>query len=293
MTKPIYSYANGEYIPTDEVSINVSQDMLGTFRGYRIFTACRTLNNGNVFRLNKHIERLFYSAKILEMQLPHSPTTLQRIILRLVKKNLAVGDMLLQIMYSGGTPAPGTMVQKHPAHLYILAFPLTIPSAEWYQNGIVLATFVYQREWPEVKLLSYVGGVIANQTVVKHHKANDALFISPLDNQTILEGTTFSIFAINNNGHLLTPPLDGKILDGVSRKVIIDIARSNRLQLSETTITLNTLNKMKEMFIVSSTRNVVPVVRVDKQRIGDGKPGQLTNYMGELLNSYQKSYTNK
>ena len=168
MTKPIYSYAKGEYIPTDEVSINVSQDMLGTFRGYRIFTACRTLNHGNVFRLNKHIERLFYSAKLLEMQLPHSPTTLQRIILRLVKKNLAVGDMLLQIMYSGGTPAPGTMVQKHPAHLYILAFPLTIPSAEWYQNGIALATFVYQREWPEVKLLSYVGGVIANQTVVKH-----------------------------------------------------------------------------------------------------------------------------
>ncbi len=293
MKKPIYSYANGEYVLTDEVSINVSQDMLGTFRGYRIFTACRTLNSGNVFRLEKHIERLFYSAKRLAMKLPHNPTTLQGIILRLVKKNLPVGDMLLQIMYSGGAPAPGTMAPKGPAHLYILAFPLTTPSDEWYQNGISLASFVYQREWPEVKLLSYIGGVVANQTVVKDHKADDALFVSPLDNQTILEGTTFSIFAVDNDNHLLTPPLDGRILDGITRKVIIDLAKSNGLQLSEITITLNRLDEMKEMFFASSTRNVVPIIRVDSQIIGDGKPGQLTNYMGELMTSYQQSYTNK
>jgi branched-subunit amino acid aminotransferase/4-amino-4-deoxychorismate lyase len=290
MTKTIYSYANGEYLLTDKVSINVSQDMLGTFRGYRIFTACRTLNNGNVFHLDDHIERLFYSAKIINMQLPHNPTALKEIILRLVKKNVAAGDILLQIMYSGGAPTSGTLVPKGPAHLYILAFPLTIPSDKWYQNGITLASFVYQRQWPEVKLLSYVGGVVASQTVVKNYKADDALFVSPLDNQTILEGTTFSIFCVNEDDHLLTPPLDGRILDGITRKILIDLAQSNNLQLSETTITLNMLAEMKELFFVSSTKNIVPIIRVDRQLIGNGKPGQLTNYMGKLLNSYQKSY---
>ena len=292
MTKPIYSYANGEYLLTDEVSINVSQDMLGTFRGYRIFTACRTLNNGNIFHLDNHIERLFYSAKKISMRLPHNPTTLKEIILRLVSKNVAAGDILLQIMYSGGSPTPGTLAPKGAAHLYILAFPLTTPSDKWYQNGITLASFVYQRQWPEVKLLGYVGGVVAGQTVVKNHKADDALFISPLDHQTILEGTTFSIFSVNEDGHLMTPPLDGRILDGITRKILINLAQSNRLQLSETTITLNMLGEMKELFFVSSTKNVVPVVRVDRQLIGNGNPGQLTNHMGKLLKSYQKSYVN-
>ena len=292
MAKSIFSYANGKFVLTNDLSINVSQDMLGTFRGYRIFTSCRTLNKGNVFRLEDHIERLFSSAHTLEMQLPHNAEKLREIIFALVNKNSLTGDMLLQIMYSGGSPKPGTMVPNQPAHLYILASPLTPPPDLWYQDGISLASFVHQREWPEVKLLSYIGAVVANQTVLHRYKADDALFISPLDNNTILERTTFSIFVVDQHDHLLTPPLDGTILDGITRKVIFDLATSNDIQVSEKTVMLSNLGAIKEMFFASSTRNVVPVVRVDKQIIGDGKPGHLTNHMGFLMKSYQESYTN-
>ena len=112
------------------------------------------------------------------------------------------------------------------------------------------------------------------------------------DNNTILEGTTFSIFVVDQHDHLLTPPLDGTILDGITRKVIFDLATSNDIQVSEKTVMLSNLGAIKEMFFASSTRNVVPVVRVDKQIIGDGKPGHLTNHMGFLMKSYQESYTN-
>jgi branched-subunit amino acid aminotransferase/4-amino-4-deoxychorismate lyase len=258
MPKPIYSYDNGKFVLTNDLTINVSQDMLGTFRGYRIFTSCRTLNKGNVFRLDNHIERLLSSAQKLEMQLPHNAKKLREIILGLVTKNSLAGDMLLQIMYSGGSPKPGTMVPNQPAHLYILASPLTPPPDLWYQDGISLASFVYQREWPEVKLLSYIGAVVVDQ-----------------------------------HNHLLTPPLDGTILDGITRKVILDLAQANDIQVSEKPIMLSNLSAIKEMFFASSTRNVVPVVRVDKQIIGNGKPGYLTNHMGLLMKSYQDSYTNK
>ena len=293
MTKPIFSYANGEFVPSNDLSINVSRDMLGTFRGYRIFTSCRTLNNGIVFRLENHIERLIHSANILKMKLPHEAPALREIILRLVNKNSSTGDMLLQIMYSGGSPKPGTMVPNEPAHLYILASPLKSAPDIWYKDGISLASFIHQREWPEVKLLSYIGAMVANQTVVQHHNADDALFVSPLDNDTILEGTTFSIFAVDKCDHVFTPPLDGKILDGITRKVILDLARTNHIQVAEQPIKLTTLHKIKEMFFASSTRNVVPVVRVDNQIIGNGRPGQLTSRMGALMQSYQESYTNQ
>ena len=293
MPKPIFSYSNGEFVPTKELSINVSQDMLGTFRGYRIFTSCRTLNKGMVFRLEKHIERLIHSASQLKMKLPHDASKLREIILTLVNKNSSAGDMLLQIMYSGGSPIPGTMVPNEPAHLYIVASPLTSAPDHWYQNGISLATFIYQREWPEVKSLSYIGAVVANQTVVQHQNADDALFVSPSDKDTILEGTTFSIFVVDQHNHLLTPPLDGKILDGITRKLTLDLAKANHIQVAEKPIMLTTLPLIKEMFFASSTRNVVPVVRVDSQIIGNGKPGRLTKHMGSLMQSYQESYTNQ
>ena len=176
----ILSYANGNYIPTETVSINVSGDMVGTFRGYRIFSACRTLNQGKVFRLEDHIERLFRSAEELAMKLPHNREGLRGLINNVVEKNRHHGDLLLEIMYSGGKAAPSGVAPEGPAHVYVIVFPFTPPPDEWYIKGISLASFPYERQWANVKLLNYVGGVLAHQTVVKEYDANEALFVLSL-----------------------------------------------------------------------------------------------------------------
>lgn len=284
------SYANGHYIPTEAVSINVSEDMVGTFRGYRIFTACRTVNGGKVFRMEDHVERLFRSAREISMDLPHDPDRLKSLIASVVEKNKECGDMLLEIMYSGGQAAPASVGPEGPAHLYILVFPFTSPPDDWYKKGISLASFAYQRQWPNVKLLNYIGGVVAHQTVVKEYSATEALFVSPKDGQTILEGTTFSLFVVDRNDTVITPPLDETILDGITRKVLMEIVPKTGIALEERQIKLSDLPNMTEVFITSCTRNIVPVVKVNDTVIGNAIPGPMVNILSEIIGDYQRSY---
>ena len=245
------SYANGKYVPTEMVSINVSNDMVGTFRGYRIFTACRTLNRGKVFRIEDHVERLFHSAQELAMDLPHDRDGLKDLVAAVVEKNKDHGDLLLEIMYSGGKGVPAGVAPEGPAHVYILVFPFTPPPDDWYVKGISLASFAYQRQWPNVKLLNYVGGVLAHQTVVKDYGATEALFVATSDRQTILEGTTFSLFAVDEHETVITPPINGTILDGITRKVVMEIAPEHDIRVEERRIKLADLSKINEVFITS------------------------------------------
>jgi len=291
ISDPIISYSDGQFVPTNKVTINVSQDMLGTFRGYRIFTACRTIN-GTVFLLQNHINRLFESASELSMKLPHTKPDLEEIIHQLLAKNSIEDDLLLQIMYSGGSPTKTRMSQRLHASLYIIVNKLHPAPDNWYKNGISLATYIYQRDWAHVKTNNYIGAVVAHQTSVKQQNADEALFISPIDNNTILEGSTFNIFMVNSNDEIITPPKSVNILNGITRQLVLELLRSNNIVVRETNTTLKDLEAIKEIFISSSTRNIVPVVRVDKNIIGNGTPGKVTRKASVILNSYLKSYKN-
>jgi len=286
----MFSYSNGNYVPTEELTLPVASDTIGTFRGFRIFTAGRTLGE-KFFYLDDHIDRLFNSAKIIKMDLPHSKEELRKIILKIIEKNRQQSDddILLEIMYSGGKAAENGVAPAGPADLYIVVFKLKLPPERWYKKGMILATFPYQRQWPEVKLLNYVGAVIAHQTVVKDYNADEALFVSPDDRKIILEGSTFNFFIVKD-GVILTHPLDGKILPGITRKVALDLARQNNINIKEDYFTYNDLKSADEAFITSSTRNVVPVVRVDDIVISDGKPKSVSIKLGKLFAKYQQNY---
>ena len=286
----MFSYANGKFISTDELALPVKEDLIGTFRGFRIFTACRTLPNGKIFRLEDHINRLFSSAKVIHMKLPHNKNELKEIIREVITKNNKESrELLLEIMYSGGKAASNGIAPAGETVLYILVLPLNLPSKEWYQQGIKLASFPYQRQWPEVKFLNYVGAVIAHQTVVKEYEADEVLFLSPDEKNIVLEGATFNFFIVKK-GVVLTHALDGKILPGITRKVVLELAYKEGVEVREIDFSLNELAEMNEAFITSSTRNIVSVVRVDNIIIGNGKPGELTLKLAKIFKEYQINY---
>lgn len=283
------SYANGRYVPSNELSLPVLGDPVGTFRGFRIFTAARTIGD-RVFRLDDHIERLFSSAEKLCMELSHSKDELQGIIEEIVSKNSSrEGDLLLEIIYSGGEAGENKLAPKGPALLYILVLPLKPPPEKWYQEGINLASYPYQRQFPEVKLLNYVAGVVAHQTVVKRYQAQEALFVSPDDRRIVLEGTTFSFFAVRG-GVVATHPLDGKILPGITRRVVLELAEQEGIEVKEDYFSYDDLKDVDEAFITSSTRNVVPVVKVDTAVVGNGIPGEITKKLMNVFSEYQENY---
>ncbi len=274
------SYANGRFVPTDEVAFPLVADTVGTLRGFRIFTACKTVN-GVIFRFDNHLKRLWESAAKLGMDLPHSEEALRLLVAETLEKNKSEpGERLIEIFYSGGPAAANGTSPTGPAHVYVVIFKLKLPSAEWYDRGIVLATFPHQRHFPEIKLTFYVGAVLAHQTVVKDHGADMPLFITEGKNPEVLEGSTFNFFVVKN-GQLITPATDGRILKGITRLSVIESALRMGVVVKEESLPMD--YNWDEAFIVSSTRNIVPVTRVDAQVIGSGLPGPVTQrLMGQF-----------
>jgi branched-chain amino acid aminotransferase len=286
------SYANGEYVSTEKLAIPIASDIVGTIRGYRIFTACRTIGN-KVFHLDDHIDRLFNSASAIYMELSQTKAELKGLVEETVAKNRPEqnGDLLIEIIYSGGAVADNGVAPIGPADLYIVVFSLKSPPDRWYREGMKLASFPYQRQWPEVKLLNYVGAVLAHQTVVKKFGADQALFISPDEKKIVLEGTTFNFFIVRGNT-VVTHPLDGRILEGITRKVLLQLIKQTPdVEIKEDYFSYDDLKTVDEAFIASSTRNVVPVVKVDDIVIGNGKPGVVTEKLGEVFKEYLKNYS--
>ncbi len=268
-------------------------DISGTIRGYRVFTACRTVRE-KIFRVEDHLNRLYLSASSLHMTPPLPREELRTLLGRVVEKNRAAGhgeDLLLDVIFSGGLAGATMKKAATPAHLYVAVQELEHPPAEYYETGVTLAIFPYQRIHPHVKLLNYVGAVIAHQTVVPSFDAYEVLFVCPADRRTVLEGSTFTIFFVDTQGAILTPPLDGKILDSVTRRVILELLRPKReFDVREAPVDLEAALSFPEAFLVSTTRDVLPVTRFDDKAIGSGLPGPVTRSVMAVFKDYIDSY---
>lgn len=267
--------------------------MSGTIRGYRVFTACRTYRE-KIFRLEDHLDRLYTSASLIHMKPPLGRDHLRELLQETVQKNRAANvtrDLLMDIVFSGGL-AGATMKQSgRGAFLYIAVQGLEPPPPEAYEKGLALATHPHQRIYADVKLLNYVGAILAHQTVVPQFEADDVVFIHPSDHQTILEGSTFTVFFVNAAGELLTPPLDGRILDSITRRVVLELLRPrHEFTVREVPVYVDQIPSFREAFLVSTSRNVVPVTRIDATVIGNGKPGPLTRAIMDAFQEYLASY---
>jgi branched-chain amino acid aminotransferase len=255
------SYSRGEWVSSETLGLSFREDPVGLVRGYRIFTACRTVR-GQIFQKQAHIDRLFASAKEIYMDMPHGPDTLSAILDEAVQQNAAAGhELLLEIIYTGGLAQDNGTAPSGTAQLLIWVLPLKLPAQAWYDEGVHLATFVHQRPYAAVKLMFYLGGVIAHQTVVKAQGADMPLFVSP-DTGHVLEGSTFNMFFVRD-GVLYTPPLDGRVLKGITRAVVLDAACSLGIPAQESPVLAAEIGSYDEAFLTSSTRTIVPVRRID------------------------------
>lgn len=283
-------------MPTEELCLPFLDDVSGTIRGYRIFTACRTFG-GKIFRLEDHLDRLYNSAASIYMAPPLDRYKLKTLLQELVDRNLRLGldcDLLIDVVFSGGLEGNSMKQSGRGAYLYMAVQELVPPPAECYERGVALATFPHMRMYPDVKLLNYMGAIMAHQTVVPLHDAYDVIFVYPPDGRTILEGTTFTVFFVNSRGEIVTPPMDGRILDSVTRRVVFEVLKDNKdITIVESDVYLDSISEFQEAFMVSTTRNVLPVTRIDDKIIGSGKPGPLTLEVIRLVEDYVSEFKSR
>lgn len=273
--EPIY-YLNGRFLKKSQAKISVCD--LGILRGYGIFDYIVTYKGGKPFLLRKHVERLFRSAKIIGINLPWSVSKIESLINKTIQKNINGKEKGVRVVITGGESKDGITPANKPSLIILVEDKKTYPTI-YYKRGTKVITYEYNREYPLAKSLNYIQAVKA-KTIAKRKNAVEAIYVSKEKNK-VFEGTQSNLFLIKNT-KVITP--DDETLPGITRELVIKLCKKF-FKVEVRWVKINELYNADEIFLASSTKEIMPVVKVDKKQIGSSKPGDITN---KIIHEFQK-----
>ena len=275
------SYSRGKYIATEEVNLGILSNFLSVIRGFQVFTFLKTVNNGNPIFLNYHVDRVLKNAQLMGLKVKISKKELILLVEKTLGKNdFSKSECNIMIVFAGTSPTDdaGLRTDKF-ADLFIVISKSKEYSKDSYQNGVSLGLFEYQRMDAKIKSpYTYYGGLKA-QNIIDFKEFDEIIYHN---DGKILEGTTFSFFGVDKNGTIITSKADGKILESVTRKVLIDIMKERGVKHNICDIPLKMIDELSEAFIASSNRDIIPVKSINGILLNSGKNGTVCKEITKL-----------
>ena len=247
----------------------------GIFEGIRIY-------NGRVFKLKEHIDRLFYSARAILLQIPMSQAELMKATVETCRKNkLRAGYIRLLVTRGVGNLGLNPRSCKKPS-VIIIADKIQVYPPELYARGMDIVTVPTVRNLhsalnPAIKSLNYLNNILA-KIEANNAGVEEAVMLNA--EGFVAECTADNLFIIKN-GELFTPPLSAGALYGITRQTVIELAQASGLKVSEPNLTRYDLFNADECFLTGTGAEIMPVVKIDGRIIGTGKPGKLTRQLTE------------
>jgi len=270
----MWIYLNTRFVSKEEAKISVFDH--GFLYGDGVFETLRAYG-GKVLLLSEHIARLEQSAARLHIPMPVKRSRLSAIVAESLELN-KLTDAYLRITVSRGLGEIGLdpALCKNPT-LVVIAKPFEPYPESFYADGVSVAVVQTRRNLPEalpphVKSLNCLNNILAKMEATALG-AYDAVLLNHQGEVT--EGTTSNVF-VALGGRLLTPASDCGILAGITRNLVLQLARELEIPTEETRLTAADLPIADECFLTNTTVEVLPVTQVDGQKIGDGRPGEIT-----------------
>lgn len=280
-------YVDGKYL--DERSAKISVFDHGLLYGDGIFEGIRAYN-GRVFKLQEHIDRLYYSAKAIMLKIPMTPAKmLQAVVETCRRNNIRDGYIRLVVTRGIGTLGLNPNRCKTPS-VIIIADKIQLYPQEYYNKGLEIITVPTVRNLhsalnPAIKSLNYLNNILA-KIEANNAGCEEAIMLNA--EGYVAECTGDNLFIVKGK-KLITPPLSAGALYGITRGVVMDLAPEAGLVTSEPNLTRYDIFNADECFITGSAAELVPVVKVDGRVIGTGRPGKITR---DLVARYH-SLTNR
>jgi len=270
-------FLNGQLVPESQATVSVAD--AGFLHGAAVFSTALA-HNGVVFRLDRHLARMFDTATMLGLRTGATPEELTDATARLLAAN-ELTEARVRI-----TLTPGSVHGAEPTTL-ITAHPLPAYPPEWYEKGIgVVISSLRQGSGPPIygcKTGCYLPRIIARQEAAT--KGFDEALWFTEDNR-LAEACTCSVFLVLG-GEVLTPPISTPVLPGVVRQAVIDLCEGLDIPCHERALTIRELLEAQEVFLTSSCAGIRPVARIERHAVGGEKPGPVTRRIrkayGELL----------
>ena len=264
----------------------------GFLYGDSVYEVARTYD-GVPFELEAHLARLESSAERINMGLPAPRDVLAREVLETHANSGNIASYLRVVVTRGSGPIGLDIALAQSQRRIVIAKDVAevAPPPEVYTEGVEVALVSVRRNLrtaidPRAKTGNYLNSVMA-LAEARERGAYEAVMLDHRDYVT--EGASSNVFVVVDDT-LLTPPLDAGILEGVTRAVVLKVARSIGVKVLQVPLTADMLTAGSEVFITSSVREIVPVVRVDGERLGDGRPGPVHGAIREGFDAYVRSY---
>lgn len=268
-------FFDGKVIPFEEA--RVSPDDLGILRGFAVYEGITSFN-GIPFHFHDHWARLLNSASALSLTVPLTEEEAYHGAVDVIAKNAGTDRANLRVILSGG-PAEGGIEYVPTRSLFYIMAEKAVPLPEnLYAEGATLITHEHERFMPEFKTTTYITAV----NLQKARKDAGAIEILYTSGDGVLECATSNI-CIVKNGVVITPSQG--VLKGITRAVVLDLAQS-AYQVEERPITVAELFEADEIFITSSFKDIVPIVKIDGKEVAGGTVGPVTK---KLIDMFRKS----
>jgi branched-chain amino acid aminotransferase len=276
-------YISGEFFEKEDAKISVFDH--GLLYGDGVFEGIRVYSN-RVFRLDEHLERLYESAKAIDLSIHIPPEKLKEAVLETVHRNEMPNSYIRLIITRGvGDLGLNPYTCKTPG-IIIIVDKIALYPPDVYEKGLTLVTVATQRNLPEavnprIKSLNYLNNILAKIEAI-NAGVEEAIMLNSFG--LVSECAGDNIFAIRK-GVLITPSISMGVLEGITRNAVIELAREKGIEVKPVVMTRYDLFIADEVFLSGSAAEIVPVIKIDGRVIGDGKPGKMTR---DLMKEYHQ-----
>ncbi len=280
-------WLNGKLV--DEADAKISVFDHGVLYGDGVFEGIRVYN-GKVFELAAHIDRLYDSALGIRLEIALTKKKMTEAVLETVAANGIVNGYVRLVTTRGiGTLGLNPFICEN-ASIYIIADNIQLYPEELYETGmkIISATTVRNHPLaipPQIKSLNYLNNILAKIEALDNN-VPEAIMYNHMG--YVAEATGDNVFMVRD-GAVFSPPTEAGGLEGVTRSVVMKLAKKEKIRVVETNLTRFDLYISDELFLTGTAAEVIGVVEIDGRKIGDGRPGPITKLLRKKFFEYAHS----
>jgi len=266
-------YFNGKFVPKSEARTSIYDH--GFLYGDGVFEGIRAYS-GRVFRLDGHLDRMYDSAKAIDLKIPISKEEMKKAIIETLKKN-KLKDAYIRPIVTRGDGDLGLDPRKCPVpNIFIITQEWGAMYGDLYEKGLTAVTVGVRRNAcdalpPNIKSLNYLNNILAK--IEANVKGGDEAIMFDTHGH-ISEGSGDNIFVIKN-GRIITPPTLNN-LRGITRAAAIELALKDGIEVIEGNLGFFDIYSADEVFVTGTAAEIAPITKIDGRLIADGTPGEIT-----------------
>jgi D-alanine transaminase len=273
-------YLNGKFLPIEEAAVPVLDR--GFIFGDGVYEMIPVYSR-HAFRLQEHIRRLEQSLAALRIENPHSAHEWEALLLALIEKNAGEDQSLYLQVTRGPAPRDHAFPQTSVPTVFMMSNPLIVSTREQYEYGIAaISTRDIRWDRCDIKAISLLPNVLMRQMAVDAGAVETVMFRDGI----LTEGAASNILAVEA-GVILAPPKDRHMLPGITYDLILELAEANAIPVEIGYFDEARIRAADELWITSSTKEVLAIVTLDGQPIGNGQPGPMFRRMYQLYQDYK------